>query len=312
MNPPILPIPLLLDPTSLPSTLPARWADSELTKLTTGLRFTEGPVYVPATKSVIFSDIPANTLYRYDIAAKTLSEFRKPSDNANGNTLDAEGCLLTAHHGSRSITRTLHDGTVTTLATHYQGKRLNSPNDLITHPSGLILFTDPPYGLPKRTEGKEQPGDFLYSFDPRSGIVTCLNSDPAVGIPTGPNGLCFSPDCRKLYVAASLPPRGLWVFDVLFRQSDDGSPELTLAAGRELTPVTPGSPDGIRADVLGNIWLTAGDGVQIFNPDGHLLGKIPMPEAPANLCFAGPDLQDLYLTARTSLYHVRTTIPGVR
>ena len=324
MNPAIIPIVLLMQPasgpsapissapTTLPAGMPAKWADSEVTKLAGGFRFTEGPVYVPATKSVIFSDIPANTLFRYDLATKQAVEFRKPSDNANGNVLDAEGCLLTAHHGARAVTRTLHDGTVTSLATHFDNQRFNSPNDLVQHPSGLVVFTDPPFGLPRRTEGKEQPGDFIYSVDPRTGVVDCLNRDPAVGVPTGPNGLCFSPDYKKLYVAASLPPRGLWAFDVALKQTDDGHPDLTLSNGRELTRVEPGSPDGIRCDVLGNIWVTAGDGVQIFHPDGYLLGKIPMPESPSNLCFGGDDMRDLFITARTSLYHVRTSIPGVR
>jgi gluconolactonase len=272
-------------------------ASSKVERLATDMRFTEGPQWIPREGGyVVFSDIPANELKKWSKSGG-LTTFRSPSNNANGNTLDLEGRLLTAEHGARRVSRTEKDGTIVTLVDSHDGKKLNSPNDVVVKSDGTIWFTDPPYGI--RPEQKEQPGNYVYRFDPKTKNITPVVTDFDM-----PNGLCFSPDEKKLYIADSGKPRHIRVFDV----QENG----TLANGRLFCTIDKGVPDGIRADREGRIWSSAGDGVQVFAPDGKLLGRIPVPESAANLCFGGDEMSTLFITARRSLYSIEVNAKGIR
>jgi gluconolactonase len=270
--------------------------DAKVEKLAGGMKFTEGPVWSSADGGfLVFSDIPADELKKWS-KKDGLSTFRKPSHKTNGNTRDGEGRLISCEHGSRTVTRTGADGKVETLAERYDGKRLNSPNDAAVRSDGTIWFTDPPYGLEGRPS--EQPGNFVYRLDPKTKDLKVVVKDMK-----WPNGICFSPDEKRLYVANSDGRNALInVFDV----KEDG----TLGGGREFCRIDKGVPDGIRCDAAGRVWSSAGDGVHVFSTDGKLLGKIPVPESPANLCFGGEDGKTLFITARTSLYAVKTNVAG--
>jgi gluconolactonase len=223
--------------------------------------------------------------------------FREDSRNTNGNTRDRENRLISCEHSARRVTRTEEDGTITVLADRFDGKRFNSPNDaVVKSDDGSIWFTDPTYGTPKGA-AKEVDGRYVYRIDPQTKRVTKV----AHGFDQ-PNGLALSPDEKKLYVADSGKPRNIRAFDV----NDDG----TLSGGGVLCVIDNGAPDGIRCDERGNIWSSAGDGVHVFAPDGKRLGKIPVPETPANLCFGGADGKTLFITARTSLYSIETNVRG--
>lgn len=262
-------------------------------KLAGGMGFIEGPAWYPHDGGfLIFSDIPRNQLKKWS-EKDGLSTFRETSNNANGNTIDHHGRLLTAEHGARRVSVTAGDGTVSTVVDTYDGKKFNSPNDVVMKSDGTIWFTDPDYGLRGRT--REQPGNYVYRFQPADKTV-----HPVVKDFVKPNGLCFSPDEKKLYVADSGPAGHIRVFDV---ESDN-----TLANGKVFAKIDKGVPDGIRCDKAGNVWSSAGDGVHIFAPKGNLIGKILVPEAPANLGFGGPRGKTLYMTARTSLYSIGTTV----
>jgi gluconolactonase len=262
---------------------------AKLQKLAGDFKFTEGPVWIPEKGGyLIFSDIPANHLKKWD--PKTgVTVFRDDSHNANGNTIDRQHRLVTAEHSGRRVSLTGKDGTVKTVVSEFDGKKFNSPNDVVVKTDGTIWFTDPDYGLGKGQ--REIDGNYVYRFDPKSKAVTALVKDF-----DKPNGLCFSPDEKKLYVADSGKPRHIRVFDV----RKDG----TLANGKIFCAIDNGVPDGIRCDAAGRIWSSAGDGVQIFAPDGSLIGKILVPEPPANLCFGGKDGKTLFITARSSLYAI--------
>ncbi len=259
-----------------------------MTRLATDMQFIEGPVWM-REGFLVFSDIPANELKRWD-AKGGLQTFRKPSNNTNGNTLDREGRLISAEHAGR-ITRTESDGKVTNLVETFEGKRLSSPNDAVVKSDGTIWFTDPDYGLGGRT--KEQPGNYVYRFDPASRKITAVVKDF-----DKPNGLCFSPDESKLYVADSGRPHHIRVFEV----KSDG----TLANGRVFVVIDKGGPDGIRVDEAGRLWSSSGDGAQVFTPEGQLIARILLPESAANLAFGGKGGHTLFLTARKSLYAVET------
>ncbi|MBM3838899.1 MAG: SMP-30/gluconolactonase/LRE family protein [Verrucomicrobia bacterium] len=268
---------------------------AKVTKLAGNMRFLEGPVWNPAYGgSLIFSDIPANELKQWT-EKDGLKTFRQPSNNANGNCLDNQGRLVTAEHGGRRISITERDSSVQTVVGQFEGKNLNSPNDVVVKSDGTIWFTDPDYGLAGRP--KEQPGNFVYRFDPKTKEVKALVRDF-----DKPNGLCFSPDEKKLYVADSGKPRHIRVFDV---QSDGA-----LANGKVFCQIDKGGPDGIRCDKEGRMFSSAGDGVQIFATDGRLIGKILVPESPANLAFGGKDHKTLFITARTSLYSIPLLVAG--
>lgn len=276
-------------------------ADAKVERLATGLGFTEGPVWLPREGILVFSDIPKDQLLRWSPGGG-IAGFREPSRNANGNTLDLQGRLLTCEHSGRRVARREADGTLVTVVDRFEGRRLNSPNDIVVKADGTLWFTDPEYGLKtnpatKQREGKEQPGNFVYRHDPATGTTTAVVRDFVQ-----PNGLAFSPDEKLLYVADSAAPRHIRVFAV----GADGR----LDVGRVFCQLDKGGPDGIRVDREGRVWSSSGDGVQIFQPDGRLVGRILLPESAANLCFGGPDGKTLYITARKSLYAVRTSVTG--
>lgn len=273
-----------------------------------GSRWTEGPVYLPATDELIWSDIPNNRLLRWSEGAGA-GVFRQPSDYNNGNTLDREGRIVGCLHGARAVVRTEHDGRRTVLASHWQGKRLNSPNDVVVRSDGSIWFTDPAYGIDSDYEGhkadSEIGGCHVYRIDGQSGALTLVSQDFE-----RPNGLAFSPDEKLLYIAdtgrthRADGPHHIRVFNV----GDDGQ----LSGGRVFATITPGLADGFRVDALGNVWTSAGDGVHCYAPDGCLLGKIRVPEVVSNVCFGGPRHNRLFITATTSLYAIYLAVNGAR
>lgn len=276
-------------------------AGSTLTKLAGDFGFVEGPTWLKASGVLIFSDIPGNELRQWSPTAG-VSSYRKPSHNANGNTTDRAGRLLTCEHSGRRVALQEKDGSVKTVVDLFEGKKFNSPNDVVVARDGVLWFTDPDYGLKtkpgtKEKEGREQPGNFVYRHDPKSGRTTAVARDFV-----NPNGLAFSPDEKKLYVADSGTPRHIRVFAV--------QPDGTLTDGRVFCKIDQGVPDGIRVDRDGRVWSSSGDGVQIFSPDGNLIGKILVPESPANLCFGGPDGRTLFITARKSLYSIAVGVTG--
>lgn len=277
-------------------------AGATVTKLAGDLGFIEGPIWVKADGGyLVFSDIPNDELKRWS-AAGGLTSFRKPSRNANGNTLDLAGRLLTCEHSGRRVAMLEKDGTLKNVVDSFDGKKLNSPNDVVVKSDGTIWFTDPEYGLQtnpatKQRVGKEQAANHVFRHDPKTGKTTAVVKDFVQ-----PNGLAFSPDEKKLYVADSGSPRHIRVFEV----AADGS----LSAGRVFCTIDRGGPDGIRVDKDGRVWSSAGDGVQIFSAKGERIGKILTPEAPANLCFGGADGKTLFITARKSLYSIPVAVTG--
>ncbi|MFP4058752.1 MAG: SMP-30/gluconolactonase/LRE family protein [Candidatus Brocadiia bacterium] len=262
-----------------------------------GLEFTEGPAWLDEEQMLLFSDIPADTIYRWQAGAGH-TVWRRPSRHANGNTLDLEGRLVTCEHGSRTVTRTERDGTVVTLAASYQGKRLNSPNDAVVRSDGSIWFTDPPYGI--SAEAQEQPASHVFRLDPGAEEPVAV-----IGDMTRPNGLCFSPDESLLYVANS--DRAAHRIR-RFRVRPDGS----VGGGEVFAVIEPGAPDGIRCDAAGRLLSTAGDGVHVFDPQGRLLGKVRTPQTAANCTFGGPGGTTLFITATTTVWAVELRVRGAR
>ena len=280
-------------------------------RLYTGCRWAEGPVWFNDLQCLLFSDIPNQRILRWAADATgggAVSTFRQPSQFANGQTRDLQGRLVTCEHGSRRVTRTEVDGSVTVLAETFQGKRLNSPNDVVVQSDGSIWFTDPTYGILSNYEGyqsaPEQPVRGVYRVDSISGEITCV-----VDSFCQPNGLAFSLDEGTLYIADSgashdgSKPRHIRAFDVA------GS---KLRNDREFALIDAGIPDGIRTDTAGNLWSSAADGVHCFAPDGHRLGKVLVPEEVANLTFGGPRRNRLFITAAASLYAVFLTATGAQ
>ncbi|HEY0791077.1 MAG TPA: SMP-30/gluconolactonase/LRE family protein [Chthoniobacterales bacterium] len=276
-------------------------------RLHTGMLWAEGPVYFGDGDYVLFSDIPRNALYRW--VDGHAGVFRQPSNFTNGNTRDRQGRLISCQHGTRSVTRTEPDGSVTTLVDRYEGHRLNSPNDAVVKSDGTIWFTDPPYGILSEYEGFPAPSEYGEAF------VFRLNVDAgelkAVAMDFNkPNGLAFSPDERLLYIADSgeshtlKGEHHLRVFEVTAAGG--------LENGRVFAEVSPGVPDGLRVDVQGNVWVSAADGVHCYAADGCLLGKIKIPEPVANLCFGGPRRNRLFITATSSLYSVYVAVRGTQ
>jgi gluconolactonase len=272
---------------------------AKVEKLAGGMKFIEGPVWMGSGRDgkLVFSDIPANELKAWSPSGG-LTVFRTPSNNTNGNTLDREGRLVSAEHSARRVSRTATDGTVTTVVDRMDGKRFNSPNDVVVKSDGTLWFTDPPYGLPK-DQAKEMDGNYVYRHDPDSGKTTRVASRHDM-----PNGLAFSPDESLLYVADSGKPHNILVYEV----KTDG----TLSEGRVFCTIDKGGPDGIRVDTAGNVWSSAGDGVQVFAPSGALVGRILCPESPANLAFGGEDGKSLFMTSRTGLYRVPVKVEAAK
>lgn len=270
--------------------------NAQVEKVASGFEFTEGPIWHP-DGFLLFSDIPANTIYQWAPNEKP-KIFRRPSGNANGNILDQEARLLSAEHSNRRVSRTEKDGTVVTLASHYEGKRLNSPNDLVVKSDGSIYFTDPPYGI--KSEQEELGFYGVYRIAP-DGRLTLLVRDFV-----RPNGIAFSPDEKKLYVNDS--DKGhIRVFDV----KSDGSVENGRIFAELKEPSKSGVPDGMKVDEEGNVYSTGPGGVWVFSPSGKELGKIEVPEVSTNLAWGEHDYKTLYITASNSLYRIRLKIPGV-
>ncbi|RUV98151.1 MULTISPECIES: SMP-30/gluconolactonase/LRE family protein [unclassified Mesorhizobium] len=267
-------------------------------RLWTGGRWLEGPAWFAAGRYLLFSDIPNDRIMRYDDTSGTVSVFRSPSNNANGNTVDFQGRLVTCEHRARRVDRTEHDGSISVIADRFEGRRLNSPNDVVVRSDGTVWFSDPPYGIATDYEGdraeQEIEGCHVYRADPATGEVTRVVSTMAK-----PNGLAFSPDETILYVG-----------DTGVTHQKDGPRHIRKFAVegnnlRELgvfTTCTAGLFDGFRVDTTGRVWAGAGDGVHCFDPDGTLIGKIRIPETVANLTFGGPKRNRLFITARQSLY----------
>ena len=289
-----------------------RQGNAAVERLWTGARWAEGPVWFGDGRFLLFSDIPNDRILRWTEETREVSVFRSPSNYANGHTRDRQGRLISCEHDSRRVTRTEPDGTIAVLIDRYQGKRLNAPNDVVVHSNGSIWFTDPGYGILSDYEGHVDKFDLptnVYRLDPASGDVTVVASDLA-----RPNGLCFSPDEKRLYIVdtgqPSGKPRPIHVFDVV-----DGR---KLANSRLFCDMGKGGSDGIRCDVDGDIWAAAGwggdgyDGVHIFAPDGKLIGKIRLPEACANLCFGGAKRNRLFMTASQSLYALYVNTQGAQ
>lgn len=288
----------------------ARYAlgNVHLERLYTGCRWSEGPVYVPAGRYLLWSDIPNDRVMRWNESDGSVSLFQSPAMNANGHTLDRQGRVISCEHRGRCVSRIEHDGSRTVLASHFQGQRLNSPNDVVVKSDDSIWFTDPTYGIDSNYEGDagacEIGASQVYRIDPQSGQVSVV-----IDHMEKPNGLAFSPDEKFLYVVdtgVSHRPDG--PRDVRrYALSADGC--TVQGTGQLLASASVGLFDGLRVDVEGNLWLGAGDGVHCLDPDGQLIGKIRVPEVVANVCFGGPKRNRLFICGTQSLYsiYVRTS-----
>lgn len=273
-------------------------------KLATGFQFLEGPIWVAAGEYLIFSDIFGNEMKKWS-AKEGASTFRSPSSKANGNALDKQGRIVTCEHLNRRVSRTEQDGTIITLASHFEGKKLNSPNDVVIKSDGNIYFTDPPSGIQSEKAGQIRPQELdfcgVYRVTPDGKELTPLVKDF-----TKPNGLAFSPDESLLYINDTIE-KHIRVFNV----KKDG----TLANGRlfaRLPGDKPGVPDGMKVDSQGNVYCTgSGPGIWVFNPAGEHLGTILPPEVTANVAWGESDWKSMFLCASTSLYRIRLNIPGI-
>jgi gluconolactonase len=274
---------------------------ANLEKLADGCRWAEGPAYFPAGRYLIWSDIPNNRMMRFDETDDSVSIFRSPSFNSNGNTVDRQGRLVTCEHLMRRVTRTEHDGSITVLADRYDGRRLNSPNDIVIKSDGSIWFSDPTYGIDSDYEGRRSKSEIgasnVYRIDGTSGEVTRIVSDRVQ-----PNGLAFSPDEKTLYVADSGSTHVSGLAATIWSYRIEGS---SVAGTPSLFATCPeGLFDGFRCDVHGNIWTSAGRNVFCLAPDGTHLGTIAIGEMVANVCFGGPNRNRLYICGQTSLYSI--------
>ena len=272
--------------------------DGRLERLWTGGRWTEGPLYVPAGRYLLFSDIPNDRVLRWDEADGSVSVLESPARYPNGRTIDRQGRVVTCRQGARRVERTEHDGSTTVLADRWGGRRLNSPNDVVVSADGAVWFTDPPYGITTDYEGEraepEIDGCHVYRVDPVTGDVTAVATDFE-----RPNGLALSVDGTLLYVADT-HRRHLRVFSV------DGG---RLAGGQVFAELD-GGPDGVRVDTAGRVWVAAGEALHVLDPDGTLLGRLQLPEEVSNLAFGGRKRNRLFVTASTSVYSILLTVNG--
>jgi gluconolactonase len=274
-----------------------------LEPLATGFQFLEGPVWLPWENALVFSDIPGDALYRWDAVKGEARVYRQPSRKANGNTLDHQGRILTCEHATSSVVREERDGSLSVLASHYTGKELNSPNDIVVKSDGAIYFSDPNFGRRPTRFGvprpQQQPCQAVYRLDPQTRTLAPVADDF-----DQPNGLCFSLDESRLFVNDS--PRGhIRVFDVM--------PNGSLRGGvlwAELRGDGPGVPDGMKYDAAGNLYCAGPGGIHIFDPHAACLGVLRIPEQAANFCWGGAGLCDLYIAASTTLYRAKVQAPG--
>ena len=330
MNPPTSRLPLVpLEGPGVPFTPSARYPDpavevldesflklrlfsAHVEQLATGLRWAEGPVWFGDGRYLLFSDIPNNRILRWDETSGLTSVWRSPSNHANGHARDRQGRLIGCEHLTRRVTRTEYDGSITVLAERWQGKRLNSPNDIVCARDGGVWFTDPLFGIAGHWEGEPAPSETpwaVYRIDPRNGALQRVIDDLAA-----PNGLAFSPDKKILYVVESraVPHRKVWAYDVDATGALANKRLFVDASG-------PGAYDGIKVDVTGHVWCGFGsstgadfdklDGVRVYNPAGQDVAHIHLPERCANLCFGGAKNNRLFMAASHSLYalYVNTT-----
>jgi gluconolactonase len=291
-----------------PSFARYRLFNAAVERLWTGARWSEGPVWMGDARCVIWSDIPNDRMLRWHETTGRVEEYRRPSGFSNGNTRDRQGRLVTCEHGGRRVTRTEHDGRITVLCDRFDGRPLNSPNDLVVKSDGSVWFTDPPFGILGLYEGAGAEPDLptnVYRIDGRTGQVTV-----AAGDINRPNGLAFSPDESKLYITENgVMPRVIRVFDVV----EDGT---RLANGRPFCQCQPPeTPDGFRVDTDGNLWCGWGmneelDGVRVLSPEGRPIGHIHLPERCANLCFGGRNRNRLFMAGSKSLYSLYVGVAG--
>jgi gluconolactonase len=291
-----------------PRFLTYRIVSAAVERLAQGMRWAEGPVWFGDGRYLLWSDIPNNRIMKWEEETGAVSVFRKPSNHANGHTRDRQGRLVGCEHGGRRIVRTEYDGSLTVLMDSFDGKRLNSPNDIVVKSDGSVWFTDPPFGILGFYEGAPAAAELptnVYRLDPATGAAAVVTAAVA-----RPNGLCFSPDERRLYVVESgATPRRIRVFDV----SADGTrleADSVFVQGE-----ADDTPDGFRCDVDGNLWAGWGlgpgrDGVRIFAPDGTPIGHIHLPERCANLCFGGPARNRLFMAASQSVYALYVNTQG--
>jgi gluconolactonase len=284
-------------------------------RLWTGARWAEGPVWFGDARCLLFSDIPNNRLLRWDEVTGAVTTYRQPSNYCNGNTRDREGRLITCEHGARRVTRTEHDGSITVLMDSYQGKRLNAPNDVVVASDGAIWFTDPGYGILMNYEGYKAEYELptnVYRLDPDTGKATVVADDFHK-----PNGLCFSPDEKRLYIVDTgvthdeAAPSHIRAFDVT-------AGGKKLRGGKEFINMKPGFADGIRCDRDGNLWSSSGwgnpknNGVLVLTPGGDLIGQIHLPEPCGNLCFGGRSKNRLFMAGSQSLYALYVEAQGAQ
>ncbi|HKK31017.1 MAG TPA: SMP-30/gluconolactonase/LRE family protein [Alphaproteobacteria bacterium] len=282
-------------------------------RLYTGCRWAEGPVWFGDGRYLLWSDIPNNRILKWEEETGEVSVYRKPSNFANGNTRDRQGRLVTCEH-SRQLTRTEYDGSIRVLADSFQGKKLNSPNDVVVKSDGSVWFTDPVFGILGNYEGHKAESEVtpaVYRLDPETGEMTVIADDI-----DGPNGLCFSPDERILYVVASRsePTRTILAYDM----ASDGRSVRKETRRVHIDAGNGGTPDGMRCDTDGNLWCGWGmgdeylDGVMVFAPDGKAIGRIRLPERCANVCFGGRERNRLFMAASQSLYAVYVNVQGIK
>ena len=267
----------------------------EIKQLYEGCLWAEGPVYLKSKEIIVWSDIPFNRMLYYDTKDNSTGVFRNPSNFSNGNSTDLKGNLISAEHGRTAISKTNKYGEVSIISNKYNGKKLNSPNDLITKSDGTIWFTDPQYGIRTNFEGYQSPSELefngVYMIE-NNGKTHLMTSEIE-----GPNGIAFSPDEKTLYVTDTGTSGLIYSFKVAKNK---------ISNKKIFAKPRPGSPDGIKVDVNGNVFSSAWDGVQIFSPKGDLLAKIQLPEQrTANLCFGGTNYDQLYITSDKSLYSIK-------
>lgn len=283
-----------------------RLTHARVERLADGMRWAEGPVWFGDGRYLLFTDLPADRILRWDETNGFLSVFRAPAGQANGLTRDRQGRLIACEHAGRRLTRTEYDGSITVLADRFEGKPLNSPNDVVVAPDGAVWFTDPPFGLASDYMGRRGTADLpanVYRVDP-GGTLTCVAVDL-----DGPNGLALSPDARTLYIVESRArPRRIVAYAV--------AADATLSDRRVLIDAGEGTPDGLRVDIDGNLWCGWGsgtaalDGVRVFAADGTAIGHVDLPERCANLCFGGPRGNRLFMAATGSLYALYVNTSG--